>query len=124
MVAGVVLVVALAWRSDRASYRRLWLCAIAAVIWALLCFAFVGLLAFEHSDVSSYGASLECPIANEDSNNAPSHWSWVPPGEVCEYPTGDRGPGRGRIAFAVALRALPIATIVLWPRKQRVSALG
>ena len=115
-------IVVLARRADPGSYRRLWLCSIALVGWVVLAFAFAGLLAYEHSDVSATG-SLGCDIAHEDSSFAQSHWSWLPPGEVCEYASGDHGPSKGRVAYAVALLALPISVGVVWTRK-RQSALA
>jgi hypothetical protein len=96
--------------------RRL-LLGIAIVLWGIGCLAFVSVLAIERSDVSRYG-SISCPISGADSAYAPSHWSNVPPGEVCEYPSGNAGPGYGRVAIAAGLIALPLAALVGWPRRR------
>jgi hypothetical protein len=123
IVIGTVLVVALAAFTERASYRRLLLCVTATIMWALISFAFVGLLAFEHSNVDSRG-SLDCPRDHDDSSYAPSRWSWMPPGEVCEYADGESGPSHGRIGFAIVSTVVLPATLFLWPRKQRITAFG
>jgi hypothetical protein len=42
----------------------------------------------------------------------------VPPGQVCEYPSGDVGPTYWRIPAALALGAIPVVTIAVWPRRR------
>ena len=106
-VACTVLVVALAFREADPKFRRQWR-AIAFVMWVLATVPFVGLLAFEREE-TGLESSLTCPLPNEDSTGAPSHWSWVPPGIVCEYPHGDEGPGYWRLPVVLALIGIPVA---------------
>ncbi|HTL85382.1 MAG TPA: hypothetical protein VL856_09375 [Acidimicrobiia bacterium] len=95
--------------------------AVAAVtLWASASLAFVGLLAIEHSDISVQ-ASLSCPVKNNDSEFVPSHWSYLPPGVVCEYPLGEVGPTYWRIPAAVVLIAVPISFVVFRPLRRRRS---
>jgi hypothetical protein len=77
---------------------------------------FIGLLALEHD---SPFESTACPIPRADSDYAPSHFSWIPPGRVCDYPTGDVGPTYWRIPAAIAIVGLPGAWVALWPLRRR-----
>jgi hypothetical protein len=105
-----------AWFVEIAFVRRM-LLGMAILLWAIGCFAFIAVLAVEHSDVSRFG-SISCPVSSADSTYAPSHWSSVPPGEVCEYAAGDVGPGYWRVVTAVGLIVLPLSAIVAWPRRR------
>jgi hypothetical protein len=84
---------------------------LAMTLWFACFFAFAGLLTFESID------SATCPI--EDSVYASSHWSWVPPGAVCEYPAGDAGPTYWRIPALLMLAAIPPLAVVAWPRRHQ-----
>jgi hypothetical protein len=100
-------------------WMRLIFAVAAGAIWLLSLFAFVGLLALEDFDVGP--AAFLCPVPGQDSNYAPSHFSWIPPGEVCDFPSGDLGPTYWRIPAALALVAIPAAPFWVLPRKQRPS---
>ncbi len=78
--------------------------------------AFIGLLALERDDGSLI---TSCAIPTSDSDYAPSHWTWVPPGKVCDYTTGDVGPTYWRLPAAIAIVAFPGVWVLLWPRRRR-----
>ncbi len=83
---------------------------LAGTVWVLAVFAFISLLAFENSQVGPH--DLSCPVQGQDSVYADSHWSWFPPGAVCEFDHGDEGPSWWRVAVIAALLAVPAAVVV------------
>ena len=116
LIGSVVVLIALAWWMPLRSVRIL-LAVTAAVLWVIALLAFLGVLALESIDTGP--ASMGCPLpGGDDSAVAASHWSWVPPGEVCEYPSGEVGPSYWRIPAAIALLAIPAGTTSAWPRRR------
>ena len=105
----------LAWWIPTKSVR-VFLAATAAILWFVSCFAFVGLLAYEA--IESSGSSMHCPVGNDNSEFVPAHWSWAPPGVVCEYPSGDVGPTYWRIPAALVLAVIPPLAVAAWPRRR------
>ena len=98
-------------------------CAVhAAVLWTLALLAFSGLLAVERSSVGT--ESFLCPVPGQDSSYVSSHWSWIPPGEVCEYASGDVGPTYWRIPAAMLLVAIPLGAIMGLAKTANPHALG
>jgi hypothetical protein len=106
----------LAWRITHPWTRGLFV-ATAFVVWIGSLLLFAGLLTLERTDIGT--SSLTCPASGTDSTYYPSHWSWIPPGEVCERPTGDVGPTALRIPFAGALFVIPVVAVLAWPRRPR-----
>lgn len=53
-----------------------------------------------------------------DSTFYDAHWTWTPPGRVCEYPTGDAGPDVGRFVWLGAVAVFPV---VMWKTSARRS---
>ena len=81
----------------------------------LVSFAFFGMLAWEHSNVSS-SSDTSCPVPGEDSssNYTPSEWRWMPPGRVCVYEgTTFDGPRWTRALGVVVLPLTLVASIVV-----------
>ena len=114
LVAWVLVVVLRATRvRDARHRRRLLVAGLGLQLVAVL--AFIALLDYEHSDIP---AGLNCEVlpGPDDSNYPPSHWSWLPPGEVCEYPTGDAEPTWWRVIAAGALLAPPVVIAAAWRR--------
>lgn len=112
LIVVVIDLLVLAWYIPTKAVRAL-LATLAITLWFACSFAFVGLLTFE------YIATTACPI--DDSVSAPGHWSWVPPGIVCEYPAGDAGPSYWRIPALVMLAAIPPIGVAAWPRRHKAS---
>lgn len=75
--------------------------------------AFIALLAFDRSD------PFACPIPGRDSELAESHWTWFPPGNVCDYETGDVGPTYWRVPAGLAIVAMPGVWVTAWALRRR-----
>jgi hypothetical protein len=102
---------------------RLLLVASAAAVWFTSVIGFVAVLGLEHSDVGP--ASLDCPVPGGDgSTGAPSRWTWIPPGEICEYASGEVRATYMRIPFALGLVVIPVVAVVAWPRRRRADRPG
>src|SRR5262245_33365052 len=66
---------------------------LAYVLWIPAALAFMTLLSFEAGSVQDGGSTFSACYGTESSESAPpSHWSWIPPGQVCDYRSGDVGP--------------------------------
>ncbi len=89
---------------------------VAVSLWVLASLAIVISLAFEISNIGP--SSPACPVAGSDSEYAPSHWSVFPPGEVCEYATGDEGPGYGRVVAVIGLLGFAVAAAFARSRRR------
>ena len=111
LLAAVAALFALAWRVRTQPLRRM-LIASAVAGWIVALFGFVLLLAVESSEVGTTSSVLCVEPGASDSTFFPSRWSWLPPGRVCEFPSGDVGPTYLRIPAAVALVAIPTVPIV------------
>jgi hypothetical protein len=108
------LVVLATWVAPKRRAVGLTIAGSAMLLWAVALVPFVGLLAFERYDMGEHALVCE----RSDSSYYPSHWSWLPPGAVCEYPSGDVGPTYWRIPVALSLLATPaLAFVVMWPRR-------
>ncbi len=105
-----------AWFIEARYLRRI-LFGIAIVSWVVALFAFLGLLALESADTSSTG-SIACPVATASSELAPGRWSNFPPGEVCEYASGDVGPTYWRVPAALLLVVVPIGVVAMGLRRR------
>ncbi len=117
-IAAAYALFGLAWLMRMRPLRVLFGVA-AAVVWVAAVFGFFAVLAFEAFDVGQY--PIECPVPGHDSDVVPSHWSWLPPGEVCEYPSGEVGPTYWRIPAAAFLIGFPFVAAAVWPRRRAAS---
>jgi hypothetical protein len=88
-------------------------------VWMLGALLFGTVLALEAGNTHDL-VSQGCPRPNDSSEMlAPSHWSWLPPGEVCEFPNGDARPSSARLVVTCSLAAIPILVVMLWPKSRR-----
>jgi hypothetical protein len=116
LIGVVCALLVLAWWIPAKPVRRL-LAATAIAAWVVALLGFLGVLALESAQLGP--ASGDCPIPGpDDSAVAASHWSWVPPGAVCEYAGGEVGPTYWRVPAAIGLVAIPVATTAAWPRRR------
>ena len=119
VIATAYALFALAWLI-RIRVVRLVCGVAAAVVWIAATFGFLGVVAFEAFDTGQY--PINCPVTGHDSDSVPSHWSWLPPGEVCEYPSGATGPTYWRIPAVLLLVGFPFCGAELWPRRRVAAA--
>jgi hypothetical protein len=114
-IAGVVALTVGAWRSPSRRTRTT-AGVLAILFWCTATVAFLGLLAVEAGDSGSGMFGCAAP-SGQSAEPPPSRWSWLPPGEVCEYASGDVDPTYWRIPAAVALLACPLIAAAFWPRR-------
>jgi hypothetical protein len=115
LIATVVGLAYLAWRTPSPRARGTFAAA-AILLWFVACIAFATLLGFEM--VATGGTPATCTGHHvDDSDGAPSRWSWLPPGQVCEYPSGDSGPTYWRIPALAVLLVLPPFAAAKWPTR-------
>lgn len=79
-----------------------------AGLWLLATFGWLALLGVEAATSDSLTA---CPLSQEASIYGEAHWSWLPPGRVCQWQvqvggtnvTVEKGPPTARIGIGIVL---------------------
>ena len=102
------------WRST--------LLATATVLWVVAVLAFAALLGWESRDVGRFDFVCEGP--GHESSYVESEWSWMPPGRVCKFDSGDEGPTWWRVPALAALIALPVASALIRRKGSRQDELS
>lgn len=86
-------------------------------LWVFATLAFAALLLWEAEGINGASDLNSCPVPGQDSTYAPSKWSWLPPGAVCEFKHGDVGPTWWRVPALFALIGAPVGAAVVAKRR-------
>jgi hypothetical protein len=114
VLIGVTYLVMLASLAARGE-ERVALGVAAMVLNLVLLIAFIWMLALERNPVFED----TCPLGGTSDVPSANHWSWVPPGAVCDYHGGDVGPTYWRIPAGIAIVALPGVWMAAFPYRRR-----